>query len=565
MTTPGGARVPPPRDGNGHGRVRGRRGGMISIPSLARRGRATLRQFLLLLGGGYIAWVESRRERTGGRGLLFKSQAVLALGVRLFVDPQYAGLPFPVQLRRRLEELGPTYVKLGQILSLRTDILPSSVTDELQNLLSRLPEIPFERITEIVEADLGRPIDEMFASIDPRPLASASIAQTHRAETLEGDQVILKVVKPGIRELLYRDAALLRMFGRILQWIIPQYQPKRVADEFCEFTLREVEMELEAENTETFAENFSDMPEVVFPRIYRHLTGRRVLCEEFLEGVTPDSDLAKQLTEAERRQLIDVGAAAIIRMLYEDGFFHADLHPGNMMVMSDLRIGFIDLGMVGRIDSDLRLHLFSTYYGMVMGNFDQAARHLSEVAQTDEKSDVPGFRRAMRELCRKWRRSSKFEQESLAMLMLHSVQLGARYRMYYPVELVLMVKALITYEGVGYMMDPSFDVAEVSERHLYRIFRSRLSPASLFQQGLRAAPDLVEALVRMPQLVTEGLRILEQQTRRRPERPLTGIRGTLFGGFALVSGAILVAFEGPWPVAIALIVLGLVVPLRRGR
>jgi len=151
------------------------------------------------------------------------------------------------------------------------------------------------------------------------------------------------------------------------------------------------------------------------------------------------------------------------------------------------------------------------------------------------------------------------------MLMLHSVQLGARYRMYYPVEMVLMVKALITYEGVGYMMDPGFDVAEVSERHLYRIFRSRLSPASLFQQGLRAAPDLVEALVRMPQLVTEGLRILEQQTRRRPERPLTGIRGTLFGGFALVSGAILLALEGPWPVAIALIVLGLIVPLRRGR
>lgn len=546
-------------------RPRPSRKDLISIPSLARRGRATFRQFVLLLAGGYIAVVESRRQKTGGRGLLFRSQAALAWAFRIFVDSEYADLPFPVQLRRRLEELGPTYVKLGQILSLRSDILPPSVTQELQNLLSRLPEVDFEEIRSIIEADLGRPLAEMFTEVDPKPLASASIAQTHKAETLEGDQVILKVVKPGIRELLIRDAALLRLFGWILQWITPQYQPRRVADEFCEFTLREIEMQLEAENTENFVENFKDMPEVVFPVVFREYTGDRVLCEEFLDGVAPDSDLASTLSESERQRLIDVGASAIIRMLYEDGFFHADLHPGNMMVLPGMKIGFIDLGMVGRIESDVRHHLFSTYYGMVMGNFDQAARHLAEVAQKDEKSDVPGFRRAMRELCRRWRRGSKFEQQSLAMLMLDSVQLGAKYRMYYPVEMVLMVKALITYEGVGYMMDPNFAVAEVSERHVYRIFRTQLSPASLIQQGLRAAPDMVDAFVRMPQLVTEGLRILEQQTRRPSEKPLAGLRGTIFGGFALVSGAILAAFDGPWPVWSLLIILGLLVPLRKGR
>lgn len=555
-----GVEVSPNRDR----RTRPRRRDLISIPSLARRGRATFRQFVLLLAGGYIAVVEARRRKTGGRGLLFRSQAGLARVFRIFVDPEFGDLPFPVQLRRRLEELGPTYVKLGQILSLRSDILPQSVTLELQNLLSSLPEVAFGEIREIIETDLGCPVSEMFAEVDPTPLASASIAQTHRAVTLEGEQVILKVVKPGIRELLIRDAALLRLFGRILQWITPQYQPRRIADEFCEFTLREVEMQLEAENTENFAENFKDMPEVVFPEIYREFTGERVLCEAFLDGVTLDSAPASTLSESERRQLIDVGASAIIRMLYEDGYFHADLHPGNMMVLPNLKIGFIDLGMVGRIESDVRHHLFSTYYGMVMGNFDQAARHLAEVAQTDEKSDVPGFRRAMRELCRQWRRSSRFKKKSLALLMLESVQLGTRFHMYYPVEMVLMVKSLITLEGVGYMMDPEFDVAEVSERHVYRIFRSQLSPASLIQQGLRAAPDIVEALVRMPQLVSEGLRILEQQTRRPPEQPLGGLRGTIFGGFALVSGAILAAFDGPWPVWSLLIVLGLLIPLRRG-
>ncbi len=169
-------------------RPRPSRRDLISIPSLARRGRATFRQFVLLLAGGYIAVVEARRQKTGGRGLLFRSQAALAWAFRIFVDSEYADLPFPVQLRRRLEELGPTYVKLGQILSLRSDILPPSVTQELQNLLSRLPEVDFEEIRSIIEADLGRPLAEMFTEVDPKPLASASIAQIHKAETLEGEE-----------------------------------------------------------------------------------------------------------------------------------------------------------------------------------------------------------------------------------------------------------------------------------------------------------------------------------------------------------------------------------------
>ncbi len=521
----------------------GRRGGKrrrtLSIPSLARRGRTTLRHFVLLLAGGYIAWVETRRQRTGGRGILFRFQASAASLCRLFVDPEMAAEPFPIQLRRRLEILGPTYVKLGQILSLRRDILPLSVTSELQNLLSRVAEVPFESIHRIIEEDLPGPLDRLFSEIEPIPLASASIAQTHRATTVDGELVILKVVKPGIRELLIRDAALLRFFGAILQFLVPQYQPRRVADEFCEYTLREVEMRREAENTLTFTENFKDMPEVVFPKVYEALCGDRVLCEEFLPGVSPDSDVAASLTAEDRQALIDVGAAAIIRMLYEDGFFHADLHPGNLMVLPGPKVGFIDLGMVGYLEPRLRHNLLYTFYGMVMEDFEHAARHLADAAQTDENSDVPGFRQAVKEVCRKWRRASNFEEHSLALLMLESVQLGARFRMYFPVEMVLMVKALITYEGVGYLMDPSFDVAKVSQRHVYKIFRSQLSPARLLQEGIRNAPDMVEALVRLPILVSEGLRILEQQTRRPRQRPLAGARGTVFGGACLISGAIL--------------------------
>lgn len=245
-------------------RRRAGRRAYINIPGLARRGRATLRQVVSLLFGGFVASTEVSRQR-GGRGLLFRLRLMTAWVFRRFLDPRIAEQPFPAQLRIRLEMLGPTYVKLGQILSLRQDILPPVVTDELRNLLSDLPPVEFEKIREIAEAELGRPIDEIFAEVDPVPLGSASIAQSHWARLASGDQVILKVVKPGIRDLLYRDATLLRTTARFLQWIIPRYQPKRVIDEFCEYTLREVEMRLEAENAETFAENFADEPDVVFP------------------------------------------------------------------------------------------------------------------------------------------------------------------------------------------------------------------------------------------------------------------------------------------------------------
>ncbi len=535
----------------------------INIPGLARRGRATIRQVASLLFGGYVASVESSRRR-GGRGLLFRFRAMVAWVFRLFLDPEIASQPFPVQLRIRLEMLGPTYVKLGQILSLRQDILPEMVTDELRNLLSDLPPVEFDQIRDIIEAELGHPIDEIFAEVNPVPLGSASIAQSHWARLATGEQVILKVVKPGIRDLLYRDATLLRTTARFLQLIIPRYQPKRVIDEFCEYTLREVEMKLEAENGVTFAENFADEPDVVFPRIYRQYSGDRVLCMEYLDGLRPDDERVRSLPEEERQRLIDLGANAILRMLYQDGFFHADLHPANMLILPGVKIGFLDLGMVGHFDPVLRHSLLELFYSMVMEDFDGAARHLASVSQTDPRSDVIGFRTAVREVARRWRRQARFEEFSLALLILECIQLGGRYHLYFPVDMVLMVKALVTYEGVGYILDPGFNVADVSVRHVGRIFRQEYSPKRLWIEVLRVAPDIVDALLKTPRLVSEGLSTLEERTRRRPQRPLTGVRATLFGGACLVSGAILVGLGGPWFLAAVLMITGLLLPLRRG-
>jgi ubiquinone biosynthesis protein len=337
-----------------------------------------------------------------------------------------------------------------------------------------------------------------------------------------------------------------------------------VIDEFCDYTLREVEMTYEAQNAEAFTDNFADMPDVVFPRIYREYSGHSVLCMEFLDGLRPDDERVLSLPLPEREKLIDLGAEAVLRMLYQDGFFHADLHPANMLVLPDVKVGFIDLGMVGQFEPVLRHNLLELFYSMVMEDFEGAARHLAAVSQKDPRSDVPGFRRAVREVARKWRRHAKFEEFSLAMLILECVQLGARYHLYFPVDMVLMVKALVTYEAVGYLLDPEFNVAEVSERHVGSILRQEYSPSRVWKELVRVAPDILDAVLKTPLLVSEGLNALEERTNRRPQRPLSGIRATLFGGAFLVAGTILVALDGPWLLAALFMVVGVLLPLRRG-
>lgn len=533
-------------------------------PGLVRRFFVTQRHFLGLLFGGLAAWARDLPERRR-HGIRYLAARLLGLLAWPVLDRKLARLPFPVQLRRRLEVMGSTYIKLGQILALREDILPPSVTEELGNLLDRLPVVPYERFEELVSAALGKPAAEVLSEIDPRPLGSASIAQIHRARTADGDEVVLKLVKPGVRETLKRDAVLLKLLGVFLQMLLPRFQPRRIIGEFVEYTFKEVDLRREADNAETFAANFADEEDIVFPRIFRRYSSRDLLCMEYLEGLKPSDPRAQEMPEEDKDRMVDLGAESIIRMLYRDGFFHADLHPGNLLVLPGPRAGFIDLGMVGRFNEELRRTLLYYYYCLVMGDAENAARYLAAVAEPMSGSDVMGFRREVEEVCRRWQRASTFEDFSLAQLILESVGRGAQFRIYFPVELVLMVKALVTFEGVGHILRPGFDVAAVSQAHINKIFLRQFSPVRLAREGLRGAPELVDALVKAPMLVTEGLRLLELQTRRPTENPFTGIRGTLFGGFCLLAGAILLTGGAPWWVAAMLFVVGVLLAVRPGR
>lgn len=551
----------PPRPGGGEPR-----GEHVDTGNqgLLRRLLAALRHGYGLLIGGLAARIRSlpKRER-------WRIRIVL---LRLFVA--VAGLPvsrklkresFPVQLRRRLEILGPTYIKLGQILAMREDLLPADVTGELKKLLDQLPAVSHRRFLEAVERGLGRPVEEMFAHVRSVPLGSASIGQAHLATTLSGEQVILKIVKPGIRRTLRRDTLLLRMLGSILQLFLARLQPKRILREFTEYTLREVDLEQEADNAETFASAFSDQPGVVFPRIFREYSSETVLCMEYLEGIKPTDPEALELPEEDRRRLIELGAEAIIDMIYRDGFFHADLHPGNLLILPGPRCGFVDLGMVGRLERHLKHTLLYYYYSLVSGDSESAATYLALLAETGPRSDATGFRREVEEICRHWSHRVRFEEFSLARLILQSIAKGARYRMYFPMEMVLMVKAIVTFEAVGHLLLPGIDVAQLSRQHLHRVLLQRFAPTEVVRSGLTALPELADGLSKAPRLITEGLRLVEQATRHPRENPLAGMRATLLGGFCLVAGAILAGSNGPWPLWAALFAAGLVLPLRRGR
>jgi ubiquinone biosynthesis protein len=531
---------------------------------LIRRFLAVARHGYGLALGGLAAYLRAlpQRERWRIRFLLLRAFSAVA---GLPVDRKLRKEPFPIQLRRRLERLGPTYIKLGQVLSLREDLLPRPVTDELRNLLDHLPAVPYERFLELVREALQRPIEEVFAHIRSTPLASASIGQIHLATTGDGEQVILKVVKPGIRETLERDTILMRMLGGLLQPFLGRFQPRRVIREFCDYTLREADLSREADNAETFASNFKDEPGIVFPRVHRDLSSKDLLCMEYLDGIKPTDAKTALLTTADRERLVDLGAQAIIEMLYRDGFFHADLHPANLLILPGPEVGFIDLGMVGRFDADLKRTLLYYYYCLVMGHAENAAHYLAALAETGPRSDPTGFRRDVEDVCRQWSHRSTYRGFSLGKLIMQSVAKGARHRMYFPVEMVLMVKAIVTFEAVGQMLLPEFDVAKVSRRHVTRITLERFGPIRLAQESLTALPELVDALAKTPRLITEGLQLVEDATKRPAENPFAGMRATLFGGACLIAGAIVAGFGGPWPIWAVLFAAGILLPLRRGK
>lgn len=515
---------------------------------IVRRFFLVYKHVLGLLLSGAVAYVRALPswQKSGLRNVPVRFAAFVT---RPFLDKEILRLPYPQQLRRRLELLGPTFIKLGQVLAIREDLLPPVVTDELKNLFDRLPNVPYAEVRRIVARDLGSVPERLFAHFEPEPLGSASIAQAHRATTHEGDRVVVKVIKPGIRDVIESDLKMLEILGYGLEKVIPRYQPQMIIEEFAAYTRKEVDYAFEADHAEIFTANFSDRDSIIFPRIYRSLSGEEVLTMEFFEGFSPSSPSAQALPPEDRERLVDLGAEAIICMLFRDGFFHADLHAGNLMVLppdaehSKLRLGFIDLGMVGRFEQQTRRRMLYYFHALVRGDIEDAAKYLADMARPGKGGDPEGFRRAVEDVARRFRMHSADGEASIAQLIMQSTSLSGRFRVFFPVEMTLMVKALVTFEGVGRTLDPHLDIAEVSERHVRRIFRDHFDPRHVTRDVLARSPEMLDLLVRLPELLSTGVRLFEERVVAPSESPLRGLRSSILAGSCVV-GAVLALTQG---------------------
>jgi ubiquinone biosynthesis protein len=248
-------------------------------------------------------------------------------------------------------------------------------------------------------------------------------------------------------------------------------------------------------------------------------------------------------------------------MIFRDGFFHADLHPGNIIIFRDGRVGFIDLGMVGQFDREMRKRMFYYFFSLVMGDPYNAARYLASLAIPAKRSDVDGFRRAAANLYSRWLRNPSFSEFSLAQVILQSVLMAGQYRIQYPGEIILMVKALVTVEGVGNLIKPGVNITEAAHKPVRSILFEQFNPVEILRGFSLVLPEMIDIISVSPLIMSEGLKSLDANL-KKPPLEVNVIRNTLLAGFCLIGGAILLSFGGPWPLWAALFLLATILALR---
>ncbi|MDH4234921.1 MAG: AarF/UbiB family protein, partial [Gallionella sp.] len=450
-----------------------------------------------------------------GRALLWKHADELA-----HLEP-------PARVRRALEELGPTFIKLGQVLATRVDLFGPEWIAEFSKLQDSAPAVPYAEIRQQLIEELGAPPEEIFASFDAEPLAAASIAQVHRARLEDGSAVVVKVRRPGIRPIIEADLRWLLRLAELAEAEnseLRRFHPKDIVRQFELSLRRELDFSAECRNAERIANNFKDytdpdttfppaaeqpdtasvLPPIVIPRVYWQWTGERVCVQEFIDGI-PGRDLAAaERAGLDRKTLARRGAYAVLKMTVEDGFFHADPHPGNIFYLPGNRIAFIDFGMVGRLTEERRDQLIRLLLGLVRheparvadvmvdwsgeGVVDEAALLLEIQTFVDQYHGVP------------------LKQLSIGAMLTDMVAILREHQIALPADLALLIKAFITLEGMGSELDPDFDMAGTAIPMLEQALRARYTPAALIRRGWRSASEMLALLADLPHDLSRLLR-----------------------------------------------------------
>lgn len=405
------------------------------------------------------------------------------------------------RLRLALEELGPTFVKLGQILSTRPDVIPQAFVHEFEKLQDNVPSFPFEDVRAQLERELGQPAEYFFAEIDPEPLAAASIAQVHRARLKSGEDVVIKVRRPGIVEVVEADVSALVALAILADRHLPGsdiYDPKGLVREFARTIRREMDFTREGHTVEKFRDNFSAVPWMHFPRIYWEQSASGILTMEYVPGIkVSDREMLDQ-QGCDRKSIAQRGADAFLKMVLTHGFFHGDLHPGNVMILPGNTICLLDYGIVGRLDDSLKTFLTDILYAIVNRDMDEVVSLLLFAGDISEDMDIRALKRDLFNFIDGYY-EIPLKDINVGRMLMEFIEVITLYSIRIQPDLMLLIKSLVQIEGIGRSLDPGFNMVEQLRPVISSALRRKFSPSRIsrdFNATLFSYLNLARAIPR---------------------------------------------------------------------
>ncbi|MFO0576160.1 MAG: AarF/UbiB family protein [Polyangia bacterium] len=522
---------------------------MASLLS-AVRDLGRLREITMVLAKYGFGEVVSRMGLTG----------LAPAATRTVEDGRRTQVPWPVRVRLVVQDLGPSFIKLGQIASTRADLLPPELLVELKKLQDDVPPVPAEAIRQEIETSLGAKLDEIYSRFDDRPLATASIGQVHRARLRaeydepgpgrdgaplapEEREVVVKVQRPGVKDTIERDVELLYILAGVLERSMAEariYDPVGLVRQFDRSVSAELDFTSEAQNVERFRRNFEGYPGIAFPRVYGRASSRRVLTLEFFDGKKIQAAVA---AGASGPQLAKQAVGIVIKMIFEDGFFHADPHPGNIIILgpSDQPIiGMIDLGMVGRLSPEMRDKTIRLMVAAVRNDPIALADALYAIGRPTKKIDMAAFRAHVALVSERYL-GRPLKEIDMAALVRDIISAAVEYGIEVPTDFMMVGKALMTIDGIGKEIDPNLDIMSEVKPYFIELLQKRYAPEQLGKDLLRGAEQFIGVAHDLPlhvQEILDDLRMgrLQLQTVELQAAPTMDRLGRrLFSGLTVAS------------------------------
>ena len=416
-----------------------------------------------------------------------------------------------VRLRKALEELGPVFIKFGQMLSTRRDLLPRDIADELAKLQDEVPPFPEAQSIAIIEKALGKPVGELFASFEATPMASASVAQVHAAELHGGEQVVVKVVRPDIEPVIRQDLALMFTLARLVARYLPdgrRLRPVEVVADYELIILDELDLAREAANASQLRRNFEGSKLVYVPRVYWDFTARSVFTMERIEGIPVTDMEALRARGTDLKLLAERGVEIFFTQVFRDSFFHADMHPGNIFVdasdPADPGYIAVDCAIIGSLSDSDQYYLARNLLAIFRRDYREVAELHVECGWVGPTTRVQDFESAMRAVC-----EPIFEKPlgeiSFGQLLIYLFRTARRFDMQVQPSLVLLQKTLLNIEGLGRELYPELNLWETAQPFLEQWVQERYSPQTLWRRLQRQAPSWLEQLPMLPDVVLENL------------------------------------------------------------